>query len=109
LRVPVQHVHNVHMRSVNIAELRRGLAGYLKRVRRGEEVVVRDRDVPIARIVPLSAEDQDFAAQLRELAAQGLLRLPSKKLDIEKILGMPSPEIPASALLAALKAEREED
>jgi prevent-host-death family protein len=97
------------MRSVNIAELRRGLAGYLKRVRRGEEVVVRDRNVPIARIVPLGAAEEDFAAELRQLAAQGLVRLPRKKLDIEKILEMPSAELPASALLTALKAEREED
>jgi hypothetical protein len=35
------------------------------------------------------------------------VRLPRKKLDIEKILEMPSPEIPVSAFLAALKAERE--
>jgi prevent-host-death family protein len=97
------------MRSVNIAELRRGLAGYLKRVRRGEEVVVRDRSVPIARIVPLAAEEADFTGQLRQLAAQGLVRLPRKKFDVEKILALPAPEIPVSALQAALKAEREED
>jgi len=97
------------MRSVNIAELRRGLAGYLKRVRRGEEVVVRDRNIPIARIVPLAAEEEDFSSQLRQLAAQGLVRLPAKKFDLEKILALPSPEIPAGALLAALRKEREED
>lgn len=109
MRVPAQYVHNVHMRSVNIAELRRGLAGYLKRVRRGEEVVVRDRNVPIARIVPLAAEEEDFAGQLRQLAALGLVRLPRKRFDVEKILGLPAPGIPASALRAAVEADREED
>ena len=41
------------MRSTNIADLRNHLTRYLKEVRAGEEIVVRDRQLPFAKIVPL--------------------------------------------------------
>jgi prevent-host-death family protein len=97
------------VKSVNIAELRRGLAAYLDRVRRGEEVVVADRNVPVARIVPLDAGEENFSLRMRRLAALGLARLPRKKFDLEKILALPAPAIPAAAIRAAFEAEREEE
>jgi len=66
------------MRPVQIAELKNRLSAYLNRVRAGEEVVIRDRNTPIAKIVPLPAGvDEDE----RSLVAAGLLRLPSKAWD----------------------------
>jgi prevent-host-death family protein len=63
------------MRPVQIAELKNRLSAYLNRVRAGEEIVIRDRNTPIAKIVPLPADlDEDE----RSLVAAGLLRLPSK-------------------------------
>jgi prevent-host-death family protein len=60
------------MRSTNIADLRNRLTQYLQEVRAGEELVVRDRQRPIAKIVPFTvdAEDADDAA----LVAAGLMR-----------------------------------
>lgn len=63
------------MRAVNIADLKNNLSRYLNEVRRGAEVVVKDRNKPFARIVPLAAEEDD-AAELMELIAQGNARLP---------------------------------
>jgi prevent-host-death family protein len=40
------------MISVKIAEFRNQLSKYLKKVRRGDEVVITDRDTPIGRLVP---------------------------------------------------------
>lgn len=40
------------MRGVRVAELKARLSQYLRRVRRGPEVPVLDRETPIARIVP---------------------------------------------------------
>ena len=94
-------------RSVNVAELRRGLSGYLKRVRRGEEILVRDRNLPIARIVPLT-DAGEYSQELLELAAQGVVRLPKRPFRVEEILAMPAPNIPLDKLLAALDADREE-
>lgn len=60
------------VRSANIAELRNHLTRYLKEVRAGEEIVVRDRQTPIAKIVPLSLEGDD--ASDSTLVASGLMR-----------------------------------
>jgi prevent-host-death family protein len=41
------------MNAVRVAELKARLSEYLRRVRRGHEVTVLDRETPIARIVPI--------------------------------------------------------
>ena len=65
------------MRSANIAELRDRLTHYLREVRAGEEIIVRDRQRPIARIVPLTVDDDaDDAA----LVAAGLMRKAQRPL-----------------------------
>ncbi len=66
------------MRSANIADLRNRLTQYLKEVRAGEEIVVRDRQTPIAKIVPLSVEGDD--AGDAALVASGLMRKASHPL-----------------------------
>ncbi len=63
------------MRAVNIGELKNNLSRYLNEVRGGAEVVVKDRNKPIARIVPLGAPKDD-QADLMELVAAGSARLP---------------------------------
>jgi prevent-host-death family protein len=44
--------YNMAMKRVGIAELKNRLSEYLRDVRRGESVVVMDRETPIARIDP---------------------------------------------------------
>ena len=63
------------MRAVNIADLKNNLSRYLNEVRRGGEVVVKDRNKPIARIVPL-IEEEDDQAELMKLIAGGDAKLP---------------------------------
>ncbi|MBZ5591617.1 MAG: type II toxin-antitoxin system prevent-host-death family antitoxin [Acidobacteriia bacterium] len=43
---------------VKIAELKSKLSEYLRSVRRGNEVVIKDREMPIARIVPYEERPQ---------------------------------------------------
>jgi antitoxin (DNA-binding transcriptional repressor) of toxin-antitoxin stability system len=53
------------------------LSAYLQYVRNGEEVVVRDSSVPVARILPFhgtSASDEEA-----QLVASGAMKLPSRK------------------------------
>ena len=65
------------MRSANIAELRDKLTQYLREVRAGEEIIVRDRQRPIAKIVPLNVDDDaDDAA----LVAVGAMRKAQRPL-----------------------------
>jgi prevent-host-death family protein len=63
------------MRAVNIGELKDNLSRYLREVRLGAEVLVKDRNKPIARIVPLGALEDD-QAELMELVATGIAKLP---------------------------------
>ena len=71
----VRYGYNGHerssMRSANIAELRDRLTQYLREVRAGEEIIVRDRQRPIARIVPATVDDDTEDA---ELITAGLMR-----------------------------------
>jgi prevent-host-death family protein len=71
------------MRAVNIADLKNNLSRYLNEVRRGAEVLVKDRNKPIARIVPLAAQEDD-EAELMELIAAGSVRLPKSTEPLPK-------------------------
>ena len=95
------------MKSVNIAELKNRLSVYLKEVRAGEEIVIRDRDLAIARIVPLThSTHQDD--ELKALAAQGKLRLGQGVID-ESFWELPAPRVAPELLRSALEKERDED
>ena len=74
------------MRSVNIAELKNRLSSYLNEVR-AEEIVVRDREVPIARIVPIRAAD--YGEERLRLAAAGRVRLGSGERLVKSSGGRP--------------------
>lgn len=95
------------MHQVNIAELKNRLSYYLDKVRNGEELIVRDRQKPIARIVPFTnGEDED--AELLELVAAGRIKLPEAELP-ESFWKMPRPRVSHEAALAAILADRDED
>ncbi len=98
-------------RSVNIGRLKNHLSRYLKQVRRGEEIIVRDRNVPIAKIVPL-AVDHDLSAEELELIASGQMRPPLVRPTQQfwkRFWAMPAPRISTKRLVAAILADREED
>jgi len=65
------------VRSTNIADLRNHLTRYLKEVRAGEEIVVRDRKLPFAKIVPLAHDNE---AEDSALVAAGLMRRAERPL-----------------------------
>ena len=95
------------MKSVNIAELKNRLSVYLNDVKAGEEILVRDRNRPVARIVPLARSIHEDN-QLLALASQGKLRLGEGLLE-ESFWEMPAPRVPATALRRALEQERDEE
>ena len=95
------------MRSVNIAALKNQLGRYLNEVRQGEEVLVRDRKVPIAKIIPIREANEAGTEELI-LAAGGKLRLGEGALP-ESFWSMPAPRVSRKRVLAAVQAERDED
>lgn len=94
------------MKSVNIAELKNGLSGYLNEVKAGEEILVRDRNQPVARIVPL-ARSRDEDEELLALAARGKLRLGEGALE-DSFWELPAPRVPLATLRRVIDEERDE-
>lgn len=62
------------MVSVGIRELKNGLSRYLKRVRKGETIVITDRGEPIARIIPAGIPEH-----IARLIAEGRVSWSGKK------------------------------
>jgi len=98
-------IEMIPMRSVNIAELKNQLSKYLTFVRDGEEIVIRDRNLPVARLVPFSA-GQGTEEELL-LVAAGKMRLPQNPLDLEKALKIPTGRLIGREGTKALLEDRE--
>lgn len=81
------------MKRVGIADLKAHLSGHLKAVRRGESVLVVDRDKPIARLIPYD-----------EPGTGVVTRPPRRELHS---IQLPPPMRPPVDSLAALLEERQ--
>lgn len=93
---------------VTIGQLRDHLSAYLRQVRRGQEIVILDRDTPIARIVPHVAP-QGSESELEALVAAGVLREPEGPHDPDALDRLPVPRLRRGvSVLEALLADREE-
>ena len=77
------------MRTVNIGDVVDHLSGYLQSVKNGEELVVQEQDVPIARILPIKQQNDEDEREPR-LIASGALKMPEKKMDWDKFFRMPA-------------------
>ena len=93
------------MRSANIAELRNRLTQYLREVRAGEEIIVRDRQRPIAKIVPFTVDDGE--ADDAALVAAGLMRKGSGAIP-PSFWRTRRSRTPLSVTVAAVSADRDE-
>lgn len=67
----------IFMHTVNISDLKARLSAHIQLVRDGEEVLVCDRNKPVARIVPCRVEDYSKREQL--LVTRGMLTPPLKR------------------------------
>lgn len=83
------------MGGVGVKELKNRLTHYLRRTKRGEEVVVTERGKPIALLQPIQKVPRPVSreARLAKMAAEGLVTLPKgtlrKKVRRVKIAGPP--------------------
>lgn len=93
------------MKSVNIAELKNRLSLYLNDVKSGEEILVKDRDLPIARIIPFRIEDQD--EELAALVARGKLRIGQGSIG-DDFWDLPAPNVAINILRQAIEEERDD-
>ncbi len=98
------------MKSVKIGELKNKLSGYLREVRRGEEILIQDRDIPVAKIIPYVPDS--IEEQHRILIATGQMTPPKSTEPREEFLkrfrSRPAPKIPGRLAIQAILDEREE-
>jgi prevent-host-death family protein len=94
------------MRSVTVAELKNQLSKYLKFVKQGEEVIIRDRNLPMAKLVPFLAGDADDEELI--LVAAGKMRLPTARLDLRKLWKIPTGSVKGNKAIQAVIDDREE-
>jgi|SRR5712691_5533559 prevent-host-death family protein len=95
------------MKNARISELRDSLSEYLARVRKGETVIVYDRDTPIARIEPIAPADKNAPAWARDAERLGILKPARKPGPPGLSLPPPKPRQPANLLDALLEERRE--
>lgn len=95
------------MQTVNIAELKSNLSAFLEQVRNGEELIVKDRNHPIARLMPLSA-GEDLDAEEEILVGAGLMRLPLETKS-DEFFKLPAPDVNIKTIRQIIRDERDED
>ncbi|MEW6271455.1 MAG: type II toxin-antitoxin system prevent-host-death family antitoxin [Thermodesulfobacteriota bacterium] len=89
-----------------VAELKANLSRYLSRVKAGEEVVVTERGIPVARLVPIERAAEGLQ-DLRDLERDGLIRLGGGSLP-RSFWKLPRPRDAKGATRAAVARERDE-
>jgi prevent-host-death family protein len=94
------------MRSVNIAELKNRLSTYVTFARGGEEIIIRDRNLPVAKLIPFSAEGASDDELM--LVAAGKMRLPEVPLDTDELWKIKTGSVEDSDAIAALLQDRNE-
>lgn len=95
------------MKSAGIADLKARLSSYLKLVKAGREVLITERGVPVAKIVPLLVSEERLA-RLQRLAKEGKIILGRGKLDPSLLIPPKGDPSIGAGVLAALLEERRE-
>ena len=97
------------MKAINIAELKANLSSYLAKVAEGQEIVVRNRKKPVARIIPFEPREAD-SAELA-LVSEGKLRLAVRKSTAsfwKDFWSLERPKIRSGDAVKAIIADRNE-
>ena len=86
-----------------VTELKNSLSKYLTFAKAGQEMVIRERNVPVAKLVPFSSEsasDDELA-----LVAAGKLRLPTKTISLKHLLKIPTGKLRSNSAVKAVLAD----
>jgi prevent-host-death family protein len=97
------------MKTATISDAKNRLSELLARVKRGETVLILERDTPIARIEPVAQGGPAGDPRLAELERSGVLQRPKHKPGADLLRKLPPMPRSRGGVLAALLAEREED
>jgi prevent-host-death family protein len=93
------------METTAVAQLKAQLSKYLRLVKAGEEILITERGVPVAKIVPIRNGAGDLES-LRDLERQGLLTLGSRRLP-KNFWKLPRGKDAKATVRRALREERD--
>ena len=97
------------MKRASITQAKNWLSALLDRVRHGETVVIEDRGIPVAQLVPVAGQlAGDDLGRLARLARQGRVRLPHGRPALSRLI-LTAPPRPARpvALSQSVRADRD--
>jgi prevent-host-death family protein len=96
-------------RGANIAELKNNLSVYLKDVKNGGEVIVSERNVPFAKIVPFF-EIEEYETEEDKLVAEGILSAPTNVRPLPDSFWEDDdlPNVSLEKILEVIREERDE-
>ena len=94
------------MNSVGLAELKERWSAYLKKVKSGEEVLITERGLPVAKLVPLKGAPKS-GLRREKLAQQGLLH-PGRGKVRRLLRRPPKGAAVGESVISALLSERSE-
>jgi len=94
------------MKNARISELRDKLSEYLAQVRKGETVIVYDRDTPIARIDPIAPAAGHVPERALEAYRRGIATPPKIRDGKRLPMPPPKPKKPLDLLEALLEERR---
>jgi prevent-host-death family protein len=92
------------MKAITVSELKAHLSKYLRLAERGERIVVKDRDSPIAELGSVRPEP---ASWRERLAQEGRVRLGSQRWDELEVTPLAQP-VDVQAALAAVREDPDE-
>ena len=96
------------MKKARIAVAKNNLSRLIEDVKRGETVLILDRDTPVARLEPIGRDLDLSAGRMSGLVSRGIVAPPRKPLDAAAFLDRPMPALPpGTSGVRTLLAERE--
>ena len=96
------------MKKATISVAKNSLSRLIGYVRRGETVLILDRDTPVARLEPVGRDPGIGDELLPALVRRGVIAPPRKHLDAEAFLASRLPDLPGGAsAVGAVLEERE--
>jgi prevent-host-death family protein len=96
------------VKRASITEAKNRLSALLDRVRHGETIIIEDRGVPVARLVPLAGASPSLDGdRLAGLERQGIIRPPRDTRVTRRLLTAPARPRKAVSLSSLVRAERE--
>ena len=79
------------MKTVSVSVAKNTLSALLRKVRAGAPIVITDRGVPVATLMPAATQVRGVPTRLIELAERGVVKLPEREPSVDWDDDMPEP------------------